>query len=242
MPLSDNDSTFDADGLRTVHFAPFLEDRSFAEAYRVAIAPLTLDTADVRYRAYVIQWAVSQARNVEGDFVECGTYDAKAATFILHLEDLRARGRKFLLFDTFEGIPAEYLTENELRNGFAGMYADVSIDAVRHKLRDYLDIVEFHIGAVPETLKGLSCGPVAFLHLDMNAAKPTRAALEYFYPLLQLGGVIVFDDYGWKGYEDQRQEVDDFFRGRSEKIFALPTGQGLVVKKCAAQPSPPGAR
>lgn len=238
MPHPENDFTYDADGLRTVHFAPFVGDRSFLDAYLKAIAPLTLETADVRYRAYVIQWAVSQVREVEGDFVECGTYNAKAATFILSLEDLRPRGRKFLLFDTFAGIPGRFLTENELRSDFAGLYSDVSVDEVKNKLKDYLDIVEFHVGPVPETLEGLEERPVAFLHMDLNAAKPTRAALEHFYPFLQPGGVIVFDDYGWKGYEDQRHEVEDFFRDRQEHVFALPTGQGIIVKKCSAQPSP----
>jgi O-methyltransferase len=233
---SENQFTYDADGLKTLHYAPFVQDRLFRDAYAKAIAPLDPETADVRYRAYVIQWAVSQVRDVAGDFVEFGTYNAKAATFILSLEDLRSRNRKFLLFDTFAGIPHKHLTENEIRNDFAGMYSDVSIGEVKEKLRDYLDIVEFHAGVVPESLEGLSHGPVAFIHMDINAAKPTRAALELFYPFLQPGGVIVFDDYGWKGYEDQRYEVDDFFSDKEERIFALPTGQGIIVKKCRMQP------
>lgn len=239
MPHSDNTFTYDADGLKTVHFAPFIEDRFFLHAYLKAIAPLTLETADVRYRAYIIQWAVSQVREVEGDFVECGTYNAKAATFILALEDLRSRGRRFHLFDTFAGIPEKYLTENEIRSDYAGQFSDVSVGEVKEKLRDHLDIVEFHVGIVPETLIGMEARPVAFLHMDLNAARPTRAALEHFFPLLQPGGVIVFDDYGWKGYEDQRAEIDDFFRGREENILALPTGQGIIVKKCSPDPATP---
>ncbi len=238
MSNSENQLTYDADGLKTIHYVPFVEDRLFREAYVKAIAPLDPEIADVRYRAYVVQWAVSQVRDVPGDFVEFGTYNAKAATFILSLEDLRRRGRKFLLFDTFAGIPHKHLTEKEIGNNFAGMYSDVSIEEVKEKLRDHLDIVEFHVGVVPETLEGLSHGPVAFIHMDINAAKPTRAALDRFYPLLQPGGVIVFDDYGWKGYEDQRYEIDDFFSDKEERIFALPTGQGIIVKKCLMPPSP----
>jgi hypothetical protein len=44
------------------------------------------------------------------------------------------------------------------------------------------------------------------------------------------GGVIVFDDYGWAGYEDQRQLVDRFFEDKQDGIVALPTGQAISVK------------
>lgn len=238
MSDSENQFTYDADGLKTIHYAPFVEDKLFRKAYVKAIAPLDPETADVRYRAYIIQWAVSQVRDVAGNFVEFGTYNAKAATLILSLEDLRVRGRKFLLFDTFAGIPDKYLTRREIGNEFAGMYSDVSVDEVKEKLRDYLDVVEFHVGMVPDTLAEVTPAPVAFIHMDINAAKPTRAALEQFYPLLQPGGVIVFDDYGWRGYEDQRYEIDDFFSNKEERILALPTGQGIIVKKCSSLPLP----
>lgn len=224
-------ATYDADGLRTEHYVPFLNDKDFEQAYKNAIFPLDPSETNVRFRGYVIKWAVSQVREVPGDFVECGTYNAKAATFICHLEDLKGSGRKFHLFDTFSGIPVESLTQYEKKQDFAALYRDVSLDEVRRKLQDFLDVVVFHVGMIPATLKLAEKKPVAFLHMDLNAALPTKSALKFFYPQLSPGGVIVFDDYGWSGYEEQREVVDAFFVDKPEEIFALPTGQGLVVKK-----------
>lgn len=31
-------------------------------------------------------------------------------------------------------------------------------------------------------------------------------------------------------YEDQRRVIDEFFADKPERVIALPTGQGLVVK------------
>jgi predicted O-methyltransferase YrrM len=56
-------------------------------------------------------------------------------------------------------------------------------------------------------------------------------ALEYAYPRLVPGGVVVFDDYGWdpKGYE-QRDVIDEFCRPLPESLIALPSGQALLTK------------
>lgn len=42
---------------------------------------------------------------------------------------------------------------------------------------------------------------------------------------------MVFDDYGWKDFEGQREVADEFFSTQIEKVVALPTGQGLVIKR-----------
>jgi hypothetical protein len=45
------------------------------------------------------------------------------------------------------------------------------------------------------------------------------------------GGVIVFDDYGWKLFEKQKEAEDIFMKARGYEILELPTGQGLVIKR-----------
>ncbi len=226
-----NKVKYNADGLQTEHFIPFENDNRFNSAYAKAIAPLDPNLADVRYRGYIIQWAVSQVREIPGDFVECGTYNAKAAALILNLESLKAQKRKFHLFDTFSGIPSNGLTEREIQLSYEGRYSDVTLNEVKEKLRDFLDLIEFHQGIIPDSLSGFTQTPLAFLHMDLNAAYPTLKSLELFYPLIQDNGIILFDDYGWDNYEDQREIIDHFFSDKKEMILALPTGQALVIKK-----------
>jgi hypothetical protein len=43
--------------------------------------------------------------------------------------------------------------------------------------------------------------------------------------------MIVFDDYGWTGYREQKDAADAFMRQYSLYVLELPTGQGLVVKR-----------
>jgi hypothetical protein len=84
-------------------------------------------------------------------------------------------------------------------------------------------------GAVPGTLPLVPSERIAYLCIDMNAAAPERAALEYFWDKVVPGGVILLDDYGFIEHEAQRRSFDEFARARDVRILALPTGHGLLI-------------
>ena len=64
----------------------------------------------------------------------------------------------------------------------------------------------------------------------MNCAAPEIAAAEFFRDNLVSGAVIVLDDYGWKGYIEQKKAFDDFASRKGVQVLSLPTGQGLIFK------------
>ena len=85
-------------------------------------------------------------------------------------------------------------------------------------------------GTVPDILDAVSFGEVAFLHLDMNSPRAEQAALELLFSRITPGGIIIFDDYGWKQFQKQKESADRTMAERGHVILELPTGQGLVVK------------
>ena len=70
----------------------------------------------------------------------------------------------------------------------------------------------------------------SFLHIDMNCVYPEAEALKYFWDKLVKGGMVIFDDYGWAVYYEQKQAHDLFAESKGVKIVTLPTGQGLLIK------------
>ena len=64
----------------------------------------------------------------------------------------------------------------------------------------------------------------------MNNAEAERGALERLFGRVSRGAAIVFDDYGWDGYRDQKDAADAFLGERGYRVLELPTGQGLVIK------------
>jgi O-methyltransferase len=85
-------------------------------------------------------------------------------------------------------------------------------------------------GRVPESLDAVAIDRVCYLQIDMNIEHPERAALAHFWPKLVPGGIVVFDDYGWLDHRGQKTSHDEFARSQGVEIFALPTGQGLLLK------------
>lgn len=136
-------------------------------------------------------------RNIPGAMAELGVYKGETAN-ILHLMDSE---RDFHLFDTFEGFQQKDL-DNE--TGKAATYtthnfADTSIERVKRKLNS--DKFVFHKGNFPETTSQQTDIVYALVNMDADLYNPTKTGLEYFYPRLSIGGVILIHDYNpdWPG-------------------------------------------
>ena len=184
---------------------------------------------DVRWRIWLLTQVARQCSRIDGAFAEFGVYRAGCAFMIFETGALTG-SKRFFLFDTFEGIRADQLTESEIEADLAGAHADTSVDYVRERLKPWSGQLVFVPGDINQTLTSRETGTLAFVHMDLNASEPTRVALEYAFARLSAGGMIVFDDYGWSGLEAQRDVIDAFVRDKAEQVIALPTGQALLIK------------
>ena len=63
--------------------------------------------------------------------------------------------------------------------------------------------------------------------LEVLPGEPGKPAFDRVPP----GGVVAFDDYGWKMFHKQKEAEDDFMRRHDHEILELPTGQGLVIRR-----------
>ena len=65
-------------------------------------------------------------------------------------------------------------------------------------------------GIFPQTCGQLSDRSFAFVYLDFDFYLSTRDALAWFLPRMEIGGVIVFDDYEWKHCPGVKLAIDEF--------------------------------
>lgn len=222
--------TLREDGLATVHNSDFASEPRFLEAY--AAAESVQGPTRLRWRARVLQWAGSHALTLPGDFVECGVNRgflsmavATYTAFGRHTE------RRFFLIDTFSGlVPAQVSPED--RAAFWNEYGDTH-DAVVASFRPFPNVTVVR-GVVPDCLPSLPVERVAYLSIDMNCVAPEIAALEFFWPRMTPGGVIILDDYGFAGHEAQKQAADAFAQHHGVDLLPLPTGQALLLKPGSA--------
>ena len=218
---------YEGDGIATKHFSPFLHDSEFQRRYETVAH--TWPGSDNRWRLWVLTRSAIHCAPLDGSFAEFGVYRG-GCTFMVLSECRPHPNRSYFLFDTFAGIPSSRLTPQEVQAGFGGRLADASTAEVQERLAQWKDVIRLVPGDVFETLAATETGPLAFVHLDLNASAPTELALRYVWSRLVPGGMIVFDDYGWVQYDNQKVLIDEFFKDKADGLMALPTGQALCVK------------
>jgi hypothetical protein len=217
----------------------FLADPRFVAAYRRGVnSGHAFDfykdgspDPRIEWRVHVACWAGTHAAQLPGDFVECGVNTGIFSLAICDYIDFNATGKSFWLFDTFNGIPDDHISDRERQFGrhlenalFPECYEQAKANfAAFPKAR----LVR---GIVPQSLNTVDIDRVAYLSLDLNVAYPERAAIEHFWPKLVPGAIVLLDDYGWASFVEQKRMIDDFAAGQGVSILNLPTGQGILIK------------
>jgi hypothetical protein len=165
--------------------------------------------------------------------VECGTNTgifARAITAFVAFETLP---KTFYLLDTFEGIPEEQYTNDGrvaiLEARQHEYYSDVYDDVAAYFSK--YDNVKLIRGTIPASLSECPAERVAYLSIDLNTAAPEIAAAEFFWDKIVPGGIVVLDDYGFPLHDPQRLAFDDFAQRKGTRVLALPTGQGMMIKR-----------
>ena len=186
-------------------------------------------------RLYNLAQLVDFTAGVGGLVVECGCYRGLSSYVLsryLQAETPSFTGASFHVFDSFQGLSplSDHDTKRDPRVQ-AGMFA-ASLDEVRRTLADFPDIT-YHPGWIPESLADAPAGPYRLVHVDLDLHDPTRAALDFFYPRLAPGGVMVCDDFGSVRWPGARTAVEDFCAATGARLLRLSSGQALVTGPAA---------
>ena len=203
-------------------YSPWFSDE-FQKYYSIA-APRTLVSPD---RCYVLYTLLRQTLKIDADIVECGVYRGGTAAMIAKvIAETGVEGKKLYLFDTFNGMPD---TDKKRDLHMKGDFADTSAKEVETFVNEP-EIAIIKKGFIPETFIGLESSRFAFAHIDVDIYKSIMDSLEFIWPRLSAGGIVVFDDYGFPSCPGARQAVDQFFAGTAIHPLCLPTGQAVVFK------------
>ncbi|MFN8670608.1 MAG: TylF/MycF/NovP-related O-methyltransferase [Candidatus Sericytochromatia bacterium] len=190
---------------------------------------------------------------VPGSIVECGVFKGVSLLTFLKLVEIHSPGdtlKKIIGFDTFSGFPN--LTEK-----------DGSPDTVRGKVdggwnsEDFFPFLEQIVNisqedsmiprfkrvelvkgdvckTIPEYVKNNPGLRISLLHLDLDLYEPTKVALEYLYPLVVSGGIVLLDEYAMNGFPGESKAFDEYFGDKRPKLVKFPyisTPGGYFIKE-----------
>ena len=191
------------------------------------------DRADLaRLVAFIEHAAIVEGEALPGSVAELGVYRGTTARLLHEL----LPGRTLWLFDTFEGFDERDVAGDPGATSGSFRFTDTSLEAVlRHIGRSTR--VRACKGRFPETAVAVPAAErFAFVHLDADLQKPTADALEFFYPRMVPGAVLMVHDYGSRAWPGVAAAVDAFFADKPESPVRIPDRSGSVVVRKSKAP------
>ena len=161
--------------------------------------------------------------HLEGDMAEVGVFQG-GSSIIISL----AKGDKPLhLFDTFEGLPEpDKQYDNQMKEG--DMH-NTSLDMVKKNLEPYENVF-FYKGFFPDTASPIEDKKFCFVNNDTDIHGSTKSFLEFFYPRMVKGGIVLTHDYNDSRTPGVKKAYDEFFSDKPEFINEIWDTQAYVVK------------
>jgi|GEM_PF-2444572 len=125
--------------------------------------------------------------HVPGDFCEIGVW--RGQTFRYIYQQALDQYRKVHAVDSFIGMPAPvFETDKEYRRGLFSTNGSA-------EFRGQFPEAIIHEGFVPEILDDINVDSFAFLHLDIDHEYSTRLALDWIWPRMSSGGILICHDW-----------------------------------------------
>jgi hypothetical protein len=177
------------------------------------------------HRRWMLWQLIRLIEAVPGDTAECGVFQGAGSWLICAAT--QGSKRKHHLFDSFEGLSTPdtadgaYWTKGDLTAGE---------DLVRSNLQAFAERIEFHKGWIPTAFPDVADRAFAFVHIDVDLHQPTLDSLEFFYPRLSPGAVLICDDYQSSLCPGATAAVDSFLSDKPEKMIPLDAGGGFFIK------------
>jgi O-methyltransferase len=129
---------------------------------------------------------------IRGDVVECGCWKGTSSANLSLI--CWIVGRKLLIFDSFQGLPAGSAEDREARNYEEGDYCG-TLEEVQHNIRRYgaLECCEFVEGWFKETIYKLN-RPIVLAFLDVDLEENLDDCVRAIWPNLVDFGYLFSDE------------------------------------------------
>lgn len=237
------------DHLRMLFQGVKVGSEDFASLYRRCLeatgTPVTPFNVFHRYqsRRDLLQYFFATL-DLPGARAECGTYRGATALLLAHAWKSRNPqfgGEGLYLIDSFVGtsesgehdlIPVRAADGTMRREAFFPVAkAGLTPELVRGYFGEF-PRVSLCAGWIPQVFASVPEQRWAFVHLDVTLFEPTLAALEYFYPRLTAGGVIICD--GSIFCPGAKKAWDEFCAARKLPFIVLGNRESILIKPAAA--------
>jgi hypothetical protein len=188
-------------------------------------------STDKLYEAHYVLYSLARSvANLPGDTVECGVRRGRGSYAICWASPDKLHHA----FDSWEGLSAPQAADIPTAphtNGWKAGDLATPMEIAQVNLTRFSSI-RLYKGWIPERFHEVANRRFCLVHIDVDLYEPTLESLQFFYPRLVPGGVLIYDDYGATISPGSKLAFDKFIADKPERsVVHLPTGQGLIVKR-----------
>jgi hypothetical protein len=193
----------------------------------------TIDLMDkLRWRNYIVFWSfVFAAKSTKSEiknYVEAGVADGISAFYAINAAESYNYKYKAFFYDAWGAVQMS----NPSTKGEEVGYEELDLEIIKNNLKTYTDNLVFIKGKIPDTFNGKNePETIVWLSIDLNSAQPTIDTMEYYWDKIEVGGVVLLDDYGQPAYIDTKIAIDNWVSYHNDSLLLhLPTTQAIIIK------------
>ncbi|MGB4844820.1 MAG: TylF/MycF/NovP-related O-methyltransferase [Ferruginibacter sp.] len=234
-PVYKGKATFSIDGLHygmsfpSANYAPWLGDEAFMHIYNQIKKNTLVDI----YRCYELWQLVAKIHSLDqhAAILEVGVWRGGTAGIMARQLNIKKSKANLYLADTFEGVAKAGANDNFYTGG---EHKDTSQHIVEDVLKNKSGYPYFKIlkGIFPEDTadKILANETFGICHIDVDVYTSAKDILEWVWDKMIIGGVVVFDDYGFHSCTGVTKLVEEYRHLPDRQIIHNLNGHALMIK------------
>lgn len=187
------------------------------------------DLEDLQEGLGMCSWLdfVRKTDHLEGDVLELGIYKGGTTTITAHYLNILNSKRQIYACEAFIGLP--YEDKYSTSKGSKGRFSDTNPQLVLQKFQKFnvSERIKLLEGLFENTLyQQLSDKKFSLVLLDCDVYDAAKYALDFVYPRLTNGGIVMFDDYEKFDKDNplwgETKAVDEFCAKNNIKVNLYP--------------------
>lgn len=207
-------------------YSPWAADEVFQSTLKEIESATLVDL----YRNYELWSLVEQTWNLPGALLEVGVWRGGTGALIARRAELSGIVDPVYLCDTFTGVVKATKKDWFYRGGEHrdASRADVEDLVYRRMNLKNVRIVE---GVFPESAPAeLGSAQFRFCHIDVDVYRSASDILEWLWDRLVVGGIVVYDDYGFPRTSGITKHVDEQRGLPGRLVIYNLNGHAILIK------------
>ncbi len=206
-------------------YAPWNADELFAQTYTAVRRNTLVD----KYRCFELWWLVGQNQKLSGSLIEIGVWRGGTGALIARRAKAEGIAEPVYLCDTFTGVVKAGQRDLHYYGGEHANTSRAIVESLCRKLE--LDNVTILEGIFPDdTAEAVAGEKFRFCHIDVDAYQSAEDILDWIWDKLVVGGMVVYDDFGFGLCDGIRKHVDRQRTKPDRLLLQNLNGHAVVVK------------